>query len=123
MRWEAGSCGLATSSTGTATLMPSAAAVQTSIPGSISVTRTSPFGVEMKVAAARQIGQFGALVGERELTLTMPSTRTAPVTTRYDALLLVDCTPEETEQPPPWPWSGCSALSSFHALISTGVVW
>jgi hypothetical protein len=39
-----------------------------------------PFGVAIIVPAARQIGQFGAPVASRELTLTTPSTRMLPAT-------------------------------------------
>jgi hypothetical protein len=83
--WPAGASMLPASSTGLASLVPSAAAVHTSMPGLMSTTRTSPPGVEIRVEAARQIGQGGAPVGARELTVTTPSTRTVPVTMRYDA--------------------------------------
>ena len=46
----------------------------------------------MRVAAARQIGQFGAPVGVRELTVTTPSTRTVPSAIRYAAVPLVERT-------------------------------
>src|SRR5947209_11772911 len=54
--------------TGAATLWPSGVAVQTSIPGSMSVTRMSPVGVAINVAAARQIGHGGMPLAVREVT-------------------------------------------------------
>jgi hypothetical protein len=57
-------------------------AVDTSMPGRMAVTRTSPCGVAMSVPAARQIGQFGAPAGVRELTVPTPSPRTVPLISR-----------------------------------------
>src|ERR1700704_1325979 len=114
MRWPAGTSMLPTASTGAATLAPVTVDVQTKVPGLMSWTRTAPVGVEMSVEAARQIGQFGAPVGARSLTFTTPSTRTVPVTIRYDPAPPFDRTRYENEYTLPALFR-VNAPSRFHA--------
>ena len=71
---------LPTSTTRSATRSPPAPIDHTRMPGLTSVTLTSPLGVAINVADARQMGHGGMALGLREVTVTTPSTRTDPST-------------------------------------------